>query len=51
MLQHDGGKLKTSVDQAIIVPVQTTAAIQECHIVIGHIWCAIVDATLLKQPK
>lgn len=50
MLGRDGGKLKTSVDQAITVPVQTTAAIQECHIVIGHIWCAMVDAALLKQP-
>jgi phosphoheptose isomerase len=49
MLGRDGGKLQALVDHSITVPVQTTAAIQECHIVIGHIWCAMIDAALLKQ--
>lgn len=50
LLGRDGGNLKTLVDQAITVSVQTTAAIQECHIVIGHMWCAMVDAALHPQP-
>jgi len=50
LLGRDGGKLNKMVNQAITVPVQTTAAIQECHIVIGHMWCAMVDAALLKKP-
>ncbi len=48
LLGRDGGKLEAMVGQAITVPVQTTAAIQECHIVIGHMWCAMVDAALLN---
>jgi len=50
LLGRDGGTLKTSVDLAITVPVQTTAAIQECHIVIGHMWCAMVDTVLFTKP-
>jgi len=50
LLGRDGGKLKTVADQDITVQVQTTAAIQECHIVIGHMWCAMVDAAMPIQP-
>lgn len=51
LLGRDGGKLQLLVDQAITVPVRETAAIQESHIVIGHLWCAMVDSQLLKKPS
>jgi phosphoheptose isomerase len=50
LLGNDGGKLKMHVDVPIVIPELQTAHIQECHIVIGHIWCAMVDAEFLKNP-
>lgn len=44
LLGRDGGPLRDLVDHALIVPGERTARIQECHILIGHIWCAMVDA-------
>ena len=44
LLGRDGGRLQARVDTAVTVPAPETATIQECHIVIGHIWCAMVDA-------
>lgn len=49
LLGRDGGKLKSAVEYPLVVPVGTTAHIQECHIVIGHLWCAMVDTELLKS--
>jgi phosphoheptose isomerase len=49
LLGRDGGQLGSLVDLAITVPVSQTAAVQECHIVIGHLWCAMVDAALVTQ--
>ena len=48
LLGRDGGLLRGLVDQPIVVPSDVTAHIQECHIVIGHIWCALVDDVLLS---
>lgn len=31
-------------DAGVAVPSGDTARIQECHIAIGHVWCALVDA-------
>lgn len=39
LLGGDGGKLRTVVDHAIIVPSKITAHIQECHIAIIHAIC------------
>jgi phosphoheptose isomerase len=44
LLGRDGGPLAALVDHALIVPGERTARIQECHILIGHIWCAMIDA-------
>ena len=41
---RDGGKLKDICNETIIVPSNTTARIQEAHILIGHILCDIVDS-------
>ncbi|MEE4237160.1 MAG: D-sedoheptulose 7-phosphate isomerase [Anderseniella sp.] len=50
LLGNDGGVLKKHVDVPIVIAEPQTAHIQECHIVIGHIWCAMVDAEFLKNP-
>lgn len=46
LLGRDGGKLAGLVEQAVVVGADQTAHIQECHIMIGHMWCAQVDASL-----
>jgi len=43
LLGKNGGKLKDLVDLAIVVPSNNTPRVQECHILIGHIVCEIVD--------
>jgi D-sedoheptulose 7-phosphate isomerase len=40
---RDGGKMNGLCDLNIIVPADTTARIQEMHILIGHIFCKAVD--------
>lgn len=44
LLGRDGGKLRALVDHPLVAPGRDTARIQECHILIGHIWCAMIDA-------
>jgi D-sedoheptulose 7-phosphate isomerase len=38
-----GKKIASLCDKSILVPTTRTARIQEAHIVIGHIWCEIID--------
>lgn len=38
-----GGKIKELTDYCITVPSDSTARIQECHIMIAHIICEIVE--------
>jgi D-sedoheptulose 7-phosphate isomerase len=40
---RDGGKMNGLCDLNIVVPADTTARIQEMHILIGHIICKAVD--------
>ena len=40
---RDGGSVKDFADISVIVPDVNTPHIQECHILIGHLWCSIVD--------
>jgi D-sedoheptulose 7-phosphate isomerase len=44
LLGGSGGPIGAEVDHALIVPSKVTARIQECHILIGHIWCGMTDA-------
>lgn len=44
LLGGSGGQLKARVDQALVIDSTVTARIQECHILVGHIWCGMVDA-------
>lgn len=46
LLGRDGGGIKRLCDVAIVVPSQTTARIQEAHIIIGHTLCEIVECEL-----
>jgi D-sedoheptulose 7-phosphate isomerase len=43
LLGKDGGTAKDLVDLAIIIPSQDTQRIQEGHITVGHIICALVE--------
>lgn len=49
LLGGDGGALADRVDQALIVPSRETARVQECHILIGHIWCQMVDEAAVSE--
>ncbi|MEP7321082.1 MAG: D-sedoheptulose 7-phosphate isomerase [Saprospiraceae bacterium] len=46
MTGHTGGKLNSLADILINVPSTDTPRIQESHITIGHIICALVEKTL-----
>lgn len=43
LLGKDGGNLKNYCNQSIIVPSSSTQIIQECHIMIIHAICYIID--------
>lgn len=43
MLGGDGGALRAVAEHALVVPSNATPVIQECHIMLGHIWCGMVD--------
>jgi D-sedoheptulose 7-phosphate isomerase len=44
-----GGKMKELCDYCICVPSNITPRIQECHILIGHIICAIVEKEIFGE--
>lgn len=43
LLGKDGGAIKSVCDYTMIVPSDNTARIQESHILIGHIWCEMIE--------
>lgn len=43
LLGRDGGKLMGLVDDALVVPSEVTARIQEVHQMVYHFWCEILD--------
>jgi D-sedoheptulose 7-phosphate isomerase len=45
----EGGELPIIADYAIKVPSSSTPNIQECHICIGHVICAIVEKTIFDS--
>lgn len=47
-LGKDGGKIGKNVDYPIIVPCMVTARVQECHIMLIHIICEIVENMLTE---
>ncbi len=46
LLGKDGGKIKDAVDYPVIIPCNTTARVQESHILMIHIMCEIVEETI-----
>ena len=46
LLGNDGGDLRLLVDHEILVSSNNTARIQEAHIFIGHMLCALVEASV-----
>ena len=46
-----GGELAELADLCITVPADTSPRIQECHIMIGHILCDIVERRLCGEAK
>jgi D-sedoheptulose 7-phosphate isomerase len=49
LLGRDGGVLRALCDQSLVVLSHTTARIQEAHIFIGHVLCAMVEG--LVAPR
>jgi D-sedoheptulose 7-phosphate isomerase len=41
-----GGRLAGQVDHAIFIPSKTTARIQEMHLMLGHVLCALLEKEL-----
>ena len=44
-----GGAIQETADLCLAVPSSSTPRIQECHILIGHILCEIVENTLFSR--
>ncbi len=43
---RDGGALKEACDAIVVAPATETAHIQECHIVVIHLMCALIEKGL-----
>jgi len=48
-LTGTGGAIQETADLCLAVPSSCTPRIQECHILIGHILCEIVENTLFTR--
>jgi D-sedoheptulose 7-phosphate isomerase len=46
-----GGKLKDAVDHCICAPSNETPRIQECHILIGHIFAELVEQAIFHEES
>ena len=46
LLGRNGGALRPLCSHSIVVPSQTTARIQEAHILIGHTLCGLIEQEL-----
>ena len=46
LLGNDGGKIRGLVDYPIVISSSVTARIQECHILIIHIICELIEESL-----
>ena len=49
LLGCEGGRIKPLCDDSVVVPSSNTARIQECHILIGHIWCEMTEEALFPE--
>lgn len=44
-----GEPLASACDLAIVVPAERTSRVQEVHITIGHLWCEMVDQSMINR--
>ena len=51
MTGQDGGTMKGLCDLLIQIPSQDTPRIQECHMLIGHILCQIIESELFGKKS
>ncbi|HMV26239.1 MAG TPA: D-sedoheptulose 7-phosphate isomerase [bacterium] len=51
MTGANGGVMKGICDILINIPSKDTPRIQECHILVGHILCELIEQTLFPKPK
>lgn len=51
LLGKDGGKIGKLVDFPLIVPCNTTARVQESHILLIHILCELAEAKLAEMEN
>ena len=51
LLGNDGGRLKGMTDIPIVVASSETPRIQECHILIGHIICDLVERGMAENER
>jgi len=49
LLGGTGGKLAGQCTASVVVPSPVTARIQESHILIGHIWCEMIEETMFPE--
>lgn len=51
LLGGSGGVLRELCDVSVVVPSSSTARIQESHILIGHIWCEMIETMVMRAEK
>ncbi len=51
LLGKDGGKIGKLIDFPLIVPCNTTARVQESHILLIHILCELAESKLAEMEK
>lgn len=49
LLGKDGGIIRDIADYAVIVPCAVTARVQECHILLIHILCELLEEIMLED--
>ena len=49
LLGAGGGKILPECDASVVVPSKVTARVQESHILIGHIWCEMIEENLFPE--
>jgi D-sedoheptulose 7-phosphate isomerase len=45
-----GGKMKSCAKHLVNIPSKDTPRIQECHMILGHTICELVEIALFPKP-
>jgi D-sedoheptulose 7-phosphate isomerase len=49
MTGESGGQMKDKVDACLCMPSRATPRIQECHILVGHVICGLVEQIMFPK--